>query len=257
MEATTDERMPVSGTVPINKTEVGKRLRQYDAITSILCDLFITGCYWGDQGQHGLWIETLERLVNRPDVGGVINWTNLRRYPALRTLYAGGIAATIRPKYQTLRALLLDPKVRANDLERPLIKRLYPQALLEQQHAWILLEGMERRHTPVNDYLFDSLRAPFRDLLPDDRDYEDAFDRFEYLVALVRAQLDSSVPVGRFGWHGAPLQRGSEVIKRLSGEAAAAGAQFPVIFSGLFESHDSFKKAEETVAAAIAQRNWW
>jgi hypothetical protein len=254
--ATTDDRMPVSGTVPINKLEVGKRLKQYDTLSSILCDLLITGCYWGDEPQYELWTGALERLANRPLTGGVINWTKLRLYPALRALYAGGIAATLRCKYKTLRALLMNPTIRDNETERPLVERIYPQALLEQAHAWILLEGMDRRHTPVNDYLFDSLRASFRDLLPDDRDYEDAFDRFEYFVSLVKAQSDSWIPVGRFAWKG-PLHRGSEVIGRLSSEAASAGADWAPIRSGLFTSRESFKAAETAVGAAVSQRNWW
>lgn len=93
--------------------------------------------------------------------------------------------------------------------------------------------------------------------MPDDQDYEDAFDRFEYLMALVRAQSGRSIPVGRFGWRGAPLERGSEVLKRISSEAEAAGARVPLVFAGLFESYDSFKKAESAVSAVIAQRNWW
>src|SRR5207248_2755978 len=111
IEAISDDNMPVSGTIPVNSAEVTKRVRKYDSLMTILCDLLITGCYWGDNSHHELWVDTLQRLANRPRSGGMTFWLDLRRYPAVRALYAAGIAATLRSQYGTLRALFLSAKV--------------------------------------------------------------------------------------------------------------------------------------------------
>lgn len=44
-------------------------------------------------------------------------------------------------------------------------------------------------NTPVNNHLEQVLREPFREYLPDDEQYIRFFDRFEYLFALVYADL--------------------------------------------------------------------
>ena len=46
------------------------------------------------------------------------------------------------------------------------------------------ISGREREHTPLSNHLFEALREPLRDYLPDDAEYDAAFDWFEYLICL-------------------------------------------------------------------------
>lgn len=92
----------------------------------------------------------------------------------------------------------------------------------------------------VSNRLSQVLRDPFRSLLAQDADYDDAFDRFEYLLALVYADiaygprsLDNGivpawVPVGcvRSGKQ--------EVFEEMTAEASVAGENWPPLKAGLF-----------------------
>ncbi len=256
IEAISDVNMPVSGTIPVNSAEVTKRVRKYDSLVTILCDLLITGCYWGDSTHHELWIDTLQRLANRPRSGGMTFWLDLRRYPAVRVLYAAGIAATLRSRYDTLRALFLRAKVTTDhEVGTEAVNGLLLETVLETRAVRQFFEGMNNLKTAANDLLFGSLRDSFRDLLPDEGDFADAFDRFEYLLALVVAQHGGFVPVGRFGWRGGRHQPGRKVIKRIAAEVEA-GQESPLITSGLFESSTKLTEAQARVSEAISRTGW-
>ena len=70
------------------------------------------------------------------------------------------------------------------------------------------LHAPENRRTPVSDELYDVLHQPFRDLIPSDDEYQDTFDRFEYLLSLAQADwwLNSgktpSFSGGSYTWRG-------------------------------------------------------
>ena len=67
-----------------------------------------------------------------------------------------------------------------------------------------LLPGLDRRHTPCSDHLFEVLKPLLDELLFLGSEYERAFDIFEVLYAIEYAfQSDRGWgPVGRFGWKG-------------------------------------------------------
>ena len=99
-------------------------------------------------------------------------------------------------------------------------------------------------HTPASDYLFDILRPLIETILPQEYRYADRFDRFEYLMALVFADLreksrqetssnDFWGPIGRFVWR----QRGRpEHIQRVvADEVSKYGASWAPLKAGLFD----------------------
>jgi hypothetical protein len=264
MAATSDQQMPLSGSFGDVPQEIRRRLRQYEALTAVLLSLFATGGQWGGATQGGLWRTALERLANRSEAGGLTLLIGLRRYPALLTLYAGGLAAVASSNFPMLRALLLAQLRRrsGDDSKLAAVERLYPQALLDSDVGSTCLTPGQRRHTPLNDHLFGVLRDTLRSVLPSDDEYAEQFDRFEYLLALVYVDLNltpgrsaSWCPVGRFGWRdrwdGEP-----PVLARLAWEAEAAGDEWPAIKSGLFASLDRFKALAEVVAGNVTRRRW-
>lgn len=170
MEATSDALMPVSGSVRSTPTEIVHRMGQYEAITSILRDLVVAGCYWGNQTQEYLWTSALERLSNRPVTGGVTFWIDLRRYPALLVFYAAGITALKAMNMGAFRALVLDPQVRANtgsDRAGPAVRELrrtarnepspHDHPALRQVH--VLTHLQQHVPAPLHDRRGDVLRA--------------------------------------------------------------------------------------------------
>jgi hypothetical protein len=242
--ATSDEKMPVAGSRDV-AAEARSRLSQYEAVGSIVRDLFITAARWANPTQAYLFTESIERLADWPERGGVTVLLNMRRYPAVLVLYAGGVAAVAGGNLRMLRILLLDPRLRngrVDGMRRPAVQELYPQAILDSQQGSEVLTPNQQTYTPLNNRLFEVLREPLRDAIPSDEKYEEAFDLFEYLLALVHVdsqQVDgisaSWFPIGRFGWRSrwrsTPL-----VVERLAKDIEAMGEQWSGISVGLFGS---------------------
>jgi len=78
-------------------------------------------------------------------------------------------------------------------------------------HVQKLLPNMESQFTPLqftplSSHLYEILRDPLGDILPQETHYQECFDRFEYLFALVHADMFNEkynnlwAPIGCFGW---------------------------------------------------------
>jgi hypothetical protein len=77
MAATSHERMPVSGRVDAQSFQ--QRMTVQESVSSILRELLLTGCRWGSEAQHDLWVRVIERLANWPSVGGTVLLIEMRR----------------------------------------------------------------------------------------------------------------------------------------------------------------------------------
>src|SRR5258705_449898 len=83
-------------------------------------------------------------------------------------------------------------------------------------------------------------RDRFREFVPSDHVYDEIFDRFEYLFALIwidesiiGARLDR-VPLGRFAWKEVSvLQGGASIEGKMSAEVSQQGKDWPAFRAGL------------------------
>jgi SIR2-like domain len=225
-------------------TELLRQVRSYEALCEILLALFVHGCYWSETQHNYLWVKALERLAQPHRAQGqtVDALLNLRRYPALLLLYAGGMAALAAGRHHTLAALLTEPKVRDpyRSDETPLPCEIYPLQVFQNDLGKRLPE-MERHFTPVSDWLFTVLREPLRTYAPEDLEYQRLFDRFEYMLALVHADVKDRAdqhhrfwgPIGAFAWrYRHQMNRG--VIGVIQQEIEAQQQSWPPLQAGLF-----------------------
>jgi len=239
-----DKNFP--STAPFIAGELRNRVQRYEALAEILQALMITGCYWGEKSHEDLWARCLERIANPSEeiINGVtiyLELRDLRLYPALLLLYSGGIASIAAERYGTFSTLLTKAKVRDRGKDHPVVLALYPEAVMEQKIGQ-QLPGMERRYTPLSDHLYEVLRELLREFLPEDICYEGCFDRFEYLLALVHADLrqkegDKDVwgPPGRFSWKNRRLPQGG-IMNEIELEARSADENWPPLKAGFFDS---------------------
>jgi hypothetical protein len=119
----------------------------------------------------------------------------------------------------------------------------------------------KRQFFPLSEHLSAVLRARVRRFLPDDAEYEDCFDRFEYVRSLVYADISGTdavaggfrFPDGRFVWklRRREHNRINTVLEQFDRELESAGDDSPLFQLGLFDgSVERFKE----IRAAIHER---
>lgn len=249
----TDIQFPVLG-VPFNAPQIAARLREYEALSERLRAVVLTGCRWGQPKHSEYWAGCLRRIANPPVTHfGDGEWFNLRWYPALLVLYAGGVAAAARG-YEALGALLSSEiKVRCAAGELPLIRLVNTGMVLDDRLA-VDLPGVKgflhSKPTPFSQHIHAALRQSFQDLLPEDSAYDACFHRFECFVTLVHRDVVTDWPIalpGCFAW------RDREAWVEIVREAAEAKEKWPPLRAGLFGgSIKRFSQAE----AFCRERLW-
>jgi hypothetical protein len=233
------------------------RLRLYESALDVLLPLLACGAYWARPEQFASLLRSFKRLAGQPPPqAGMVVWLKLMRYPSLLLQYGMGLAALASSNYLFVRDLL-DLAVKADPYkpEKPVAQVIHNTAVMERD-VQKLLPGRERQHTPLSNHLFDVLREPLRDYLPDDQTYETTFDWFEYLLGLVhcdqqvtRRELEEQKskdpsyyiwgPVGRFGW-----KTGDDSIllqTRLGKDGVVPKRISKALQAGFFESGDGTK----------------
>lgn len=261
-----DEHFPVNNPQP-TKEELVSRVERYESLSAVPIAIMATGCYWGKQEHQAIWVKSIERVAEPSlEFGGITTWLYLRHYPALLVLYAAGIAAVASDQHSTLRSLLLEPQIRsaqASSTERPCVLALNTTTVMDLNVARLLFD-QEQRYTPVSDRLFQCLREPLRELIPQESRYERYFDRFEYLLALAYAHLNFHQsnhvwgPIGRFAWRQRYLTADQHIFGEIDREIEAMAEGWPPFRSGLFgNSLDNLRDIKRNLDQQITQRNWY
>jgi len=247
LELVGGEQLSMVG-MTITSDVVTNRVDRADAASEVLRGVLACGCYWS-AAYNDLWVRALQRLVN-PGTSPVIlnSGFDTRFLPALFAYYAAGIGAVAAGNYGVLRAIFLDTKIVEYDKETPLVVWLHPVVVLGRDLAKFL-PGLEQRKTPLNDYLQVALRESLKPIVPSEREYQEAFDRFEYLLALVYADQKPKsgwAPVGCFGWR----ETGS-IVAKIEREIKEQGVSWApmILFGPGFERLE----AARAVVAEIAR----
>ena len=243
------------------KEELQKRAVKYRSLCDTLLHILITGCYWGSSEHTRYWTSALQRIADVGSRSGYVYLLKFRRYPALLLLYGAGIASVAAGNYQTLASLLLDTKVKDENSKKVAIcSEIYAFAVIENKDRF--LPGYEQR-TPVSDHLAKELQDLFRDYLSDQEEFGNCFDRFEYLLGLVHADLKRREwkdgwwgPLGRFIWRGRHF--GVNIAEQIENEIETTGANWPPLKAGFFGgSLDQVKTAKNKFDKHLSQVSYF
>lgn len=185
------------------------RVRSYEAACSTLLAMAPIGGFWAEDEHVYIWQRALERLSAAPSGNGHVLWIGLQRYPGTLLLYALGLGAIEAARLKFLGRMFATTVHREGREDIPAVQLLPPFSLFEHggQVAQIL-DGMERRQAPLNDWLHAVLRQPMKRLIPNDDRYTYLFDKLEMLMALGYAQHAKRTkdwywaPPGAFGYRG-------------------------------------------------------
>jgi hypothetical protein len=234
------------------------RVRSYEAACETLIAMAVVGGYWVEDWHNATWESALTRLATRRGEAGYTVWVELQRYPATLLLYALGLGAVEAGERGLLflGKLFGTPVHREHREDKTAIELLPPFCLFERSNEPPrLLEGMERRYAPLNDWLHALLQPRFRSLIPSESRFTYAFDRLEVLMALSFAYRAKRVegwpywvPPGCYGYRGDNLDR---ILKELRSSLESLGEKSPYVRSGIFG-----KSVEECSAGIDAFTTW-
>jgi hypothetical protein len=199
---------------------------RYWTLSEPFARMLSLGIVWGESEQDELWVRALSRVVNsRPSEMGTSMQalTGLQRLPGLVCLYAAGLAAVSRGKYRTLNALCVSVPFRDINSSVPLVGALHPGRIfhpdtiarvmaqevklgreLSADELAAIHSGQNRMYTPASDFLHDRLRPMLAELIPDDTEYTQCFDRLEVLLALIARDVEEQLHTSQGTWTDGP-----------------------------------------------------
>jgi hypothetical protein len=195
----------------------------------------IEGGYWSKLYQSKVWIGAIKRIGTPKElIGANYNvWTQSTLLPLVTLRYVFGIACLANENWPLLKASfdIKFSKRHTRDIE----------TISKVSHIWRVFNADfirtaygQRYYTPMSELLFKELRKHFTGVIPDDKDYEDLFDYYEYISCLVFLREDQNdyPPIGRFGW------KDRQFINYKISEFQKHGDNHELIQAGLISSKD-------------------
>lgn len=267
VEAVSTPLFDVNSPEPDTET-VTARVRAYEAVCSTLLAMAATGGRWAEEGHYDNWRRALERLTTLPSVSGKGIWLGLQRYPATLVLYALGLGALSDNRLQLLGHLLLTEIPHPHDESRTIAQLLPPNCMFENfgggQKVMQVLEGMERRHTPLSDWIQTAVRQYMSNTAYNTEQYDLAFDKLEILMALSYAYHAEKkaepwyrywAPLGSFVYRSRTRER---ITGEIEGSISTLQHDSPYVRSGIFgdtpeECAASIQQFREFVTKAAQQ----
>jgi hypothetical protein len=268
-KAVRGDRYSVTG-YDVSGQGVKDRLKAYESDVSVLLSLMICGGYWAGSNQLQFFLQCIKRLADQRSESGINALLALRPYPALLLFYGAGIAGLAGGNYAFLGEMFkLNIRTPWDRDEVPITKALNTERVMSFG-VQRMLPGREKQITPLSEHLFAGLRELLRESIPDDAFYDETFDWFEYLMALIHCDLTISRedlaalkakqnweirgPHGRFVWKGAfadtpTVQQKAEL---------RAGHPYPVHVgslrkSGFFGSDERYLDLKRGFDASVAK----
>jgi hypothetical protein len=206
--------------------EARRRIISYEKACEAAVGVMAAGGYYARERQVRAFGELLELAGSPPRPNGPLSLSavnDLRVYPALLLLYAGGVAATATNNWPFLRTLLRD-SIFTDQYEktRPIALNVFPWAIGREELINEALFADRPKWEPTSQRLFEMMQAPLEDYLPLAFRYREAFHKFEVLLSLTYVNINGERESGARKW--APLGRFAYLHKRVESEESALRA---------------------------------
>jgi hypothetical protein len=171
----------------LNTSTFTARIRGYDAACETLIAMAATGGRWVEEWHYPIWERAIKQLATRRSHSGLDPWIASQRYPATQLLYALGLGALEagEPGLLFLGKLFSIPIAEGGLKDKRIVELLPPFKLFKDGKATTkLLEGMDARGAPLNEWLRARLQPRFPGVNSGDTGFIYEFDKFEVLVGL-------------------------------------------------------------------------
>jgi hypothetical protein len=246
----------------VTSERVTHRVKTYDSMTSTLVSVAAACGRWGDDSVIRQLRRVLDRIYAvRRQNGGLSVWVNYQCYPATLIGYAALLGASLGDNLTAASAMFESP-VRGISHSTSLAELLPPFSFLEHPEEWgKLLQGMEKRRAPVNNWLertlFDNVGIEFASK----EEFEEHFDWVEVMLALAchqrRAanQMGDWFPPGAYGYRSAGRE---SALTRINTSLDEFGERSPYVLSGLFGTTATECRVAVTMLNQfIPELRWW
>lgn len=261
-----DEKSPSLSPRP-SAEEVAAQLNAYESITLDLQTIYTIVCHWGTSDHILIVRKALSRLLDRNALQkGSGNWAIMRYYPAVLLTYSGGIGAIAAENYDALAAILksaVQSAYNGDPNQEVALQVGHVVTELDRSNLFKVLPEHIQQYVPRSEYLFKLLGPVLNDLLHIGGDYEELFDRFEILFALVHADFSLQRnkhlwgPYGRFTWKHQSGLRSSSCYSTLLEEARLQQTEWKPLKAGLFGgSYGRFEEISTKYTEIIARLSW-
>ncbi len=235
----------------VNAASVTSRVRQYEGTCHTLSAIAFEIGRWGAVQAVAHLAAAQRRIYSTKASGGLSLWLAYQGYPVTLLTYSALLGASLDERCEVIAPLL------TNELEaggrQPVcaVDVAPPFCLLsDDPQGWgRLLEGKDRRHAPLNDWLADLFWDRFGAEFDSKTDFELRFDWVEVVLALANHKLCPPVfnadfhPPGCYGYRTANRER---VVQRMKGNVESFGAQSPYVVSRLFG--DTASEVQQAIA---------
>lgn len=238
MEVVGSDKFPMRTTAAPDGESITARVRAYEGACETLMAMAVQAGHWADAQHYQAWRRALQTLATTSSSNGAYQvFVELQKYPATLLLYSLGISAVESGRLDFLNELFRSPIAREHKEDEFAVQVLPPFCLFERVETARLLEGMDRRHTPMNDWLHEKLRPLMKRLVPADAQYSLLFDKLEILIALANGYHSTRspewywVPLGAFGYRNKNFV---QILKGIEESLTNAGDNSPYVLCKIF-----------------------
>ena len=263
LSATSEDSFATSG--QFSDEEFLERISSYELHSKDLSMIVACLSHWANENQLNSLTKVISRSCDRllESRGGLVIWVNLRWYPLLLVMYHAGIAALEGKNYKSLASIFYTKLGSAEyDDSASYFVQKAGNAAGELADAFKKIPDHERQYTPLSEYLYKLVQPELDDMLFLGKGYEDVFDEFEILFALVVADLKKQEgsyvrePIGRFGWKN--RRHGTSPFQKLRNEAAQYKNNWGPIKAGMFGGqYERYEEIAELYQKEILTQLRW
>ena len=261
IDATSPEHFPAQG-ANVQQSDFNDRVKRYEEAAKDLQYIAILLARWGDKEHIDLLGKIFSRLAENVEreSAGLTLWLHLNWYPLQILMYASGISAVAAGKYSVLKVVLETPvqNIATQGRRVPLIVPVAAN-ISDVTDFFKRMPGHEQQYAPRSELMYELSQPIIEELLFLGKSYDEVFDEFEILSALVFSEATGRGwgPIGRYGWK--YHQRGeTNPYDWIVADAKKQKEKWPVTQAGLFQgSTENFLKLAEEFRERLNKLSWW
>lgn len=218
-----------------------QRLAEYNKISKEMSGIIACIAYWGSEKNKSVLIKVIQRTFENysDNMGGNLFLISLSGYPSIMMTYIVGVSCVESGRYDSLKDILYSEITteRGQSYLASLVSKFICK--INETEIFKRIENLERRYTPLSDYLSPEIQPLLDDIFFVGKRYDECFDTFEILLAWVVADLNIQKghnlwgPVGRFAWKW-QRSHGADQYTILERSALEQRDNWPPIKAGMF-----------------------